>query len=462
VNIGVDQFTLPSAISKVDLKNKKQNRIMKFQPPKGTRDFLGEEMVLREFILDTVKNIFQKYGFEPLDTPAFENFELLAGKSGEDVVKQIFQFKDKAGRELGLRFDLTVPLARVVASNPQLPKPYKRYAIGPAWRYEEPQSGRMRQFYQADIDICGSSSVEADAECIACAVECFKSLGFKKFAVRINNRKILDGIMELVGVEKEKNMEIFRVIDKMDKIGEEGVRKELEGKALSESQIKKLFDLISRKGDFLKTLGEGKKILKGIGIAEEGIKELEEIFELAKYYGISKFIALDFSLARGLDYYTGPIFELVEETEKLIGTLAAGGRYDNLIEQFGGAKTPATGISLGIERIFQLMKERKISSLEKLKIFVANTDTEVKDEALRIAQNLRNNNVTCQMDLMGRNLAKQLDYADKCDFDYVVIVGKEEVKKKKFKLKDMKKRTEVTISLKQIIDFLASKACRKR
>lgn len=424
---------------------------MKFQPPKGTRDYLTEDMILRENILNTLKNIFEKYGFEPLDTPAFETFELLATKSGEGVIEQIFQFKDKAGRDLGLRFDLTVPLARVVASNPQLSKPYKRYAIGPAWRYEEPQSGRMRQFYQADIDICGSSSMEADVECIVCTIDCFKSLGFKKFAVRINNRKILDGILELIGVEKEKNLETFRIIDKMDKIGEDGVRKELEKKKFTEKQIEKLLELILRKGDFLERLNEGKRILKGIKIAEQGIKELEEIYKLSKYYGISEFIALDFSLARGLDYYTGPIFELVEETKKLIGTLAAGGRYDNLIEQFGGRPTPATGISLGIERIFQLMKERKISgSKTKVKVFIANVGDESKEEVVKIAQMLRNKGISCQIDLMNRNLTKQLEYADNAGVPFALVVGEREIKKKKFKLKDMKKKSEKELSLEEI------------
>src|SRR3989304_5893267 len=218
---------------------------MKFQPPKGTRDFLPEEMTIREYALETIKKTFGKYGFEPLETPAFEDFKLLAAKSGEDVIRQIFQFKDKSDREMGLRFDLTVPLARVIASNPQLPRPFKRYSIGTVWRYEEPQAGRMRQFYQADIDVCGSSSMEADAECIACAVDCLKSLGFKKFAVRINNRKILDGILELIGVENEKKFAVFRAIDKLDKIGEEGVSKELEKLNLSAQQIKKLFGVIS-------------------------------------------------------------------------------------------------------------------------------------------------------------------------------------------------------------------------
>lgn len=206
-----------------------------------------------------------------------------------------------------------------------------------------------------------------------------------------------------------------------------------------------------RKGDFLERLNEGKRILKGIKIAEQGIKELEEIYKLSKYYGISEFIALDFSLARGLDYYTGPIFELVEETKKLIGTLAAGGRYDNLIEQFGGRPTPATGISLGIERIFQLMKERKISgSKTKVKVFIANVGDESKEEVVKIAQMLRSKGISCQIDLMNRNLTKQLEYADNAGVPFALVVGEREIKKKKFKLKDMKKKSEKELSLEEI------------
>lgn len=423
---------------------------MKFQPPKGTKDFLQEEMVVREYVLDKIREIFGNYGFEPMETPAFEEFGLLSAKSGEDVAKQIFKFEDKGGRIMGLRFDLTVPLARVIASNPQLPKPFKRYSIGTVWRYEEPQAGRMRQFYQADIDICGSSSMEADAECISCAVDCLKSLGFEKFAVRINNRKILDGVLELVGVDDNKKLAVFRAIDKLDKIGEEGVSKELKKLNLSEQQIKKIFSIISIKGDFEENLAKGSKFLKGIKIAEEGIDELKEIYELSKSYGISDLFNLDYSLARGLDYYTGPIFEIVEETKSLVGTITAGGRYDNLIGQFGGVSTPATGISLGIERIVQLVRENNLISIPKTRIFIANVNDKTMPDAIKIVQKLRKENVSCQIDLMGRNLSKQLEYADAAGIPYVIVVGERELKTKKFKLRDMKNKSEKEVSLEEV------------
>jgi len=426
---------------------------MKFQTPKGTKDFLPQEMVRREYIIQKIKEVFESYGFEPMETPAFENLKLLVAKSGEDIVRQIFQFEDKAGRKLGLRFDLTISLARIVASNPQLPKPFKRYEIGPAWRYEEPQLGRMRQFYQADIDVCGSESLEADVECIACAVYCLKYLGLEKFAVRISNRKILDGLLELAGINKEKNLIVFRVIDKLDKIGEKGVKNELLKIDLAEEQIQKLLNFITIKGKYKKVLMRIKKILAGIKIGEGGFKELEKIFELSKNYGISDLISLDLSLARGLDYYTGPIFEIVEDTKKLIGTLAAGGRYNNLIELLGGRPTPATGISLGIERIIEIIKSEKMLDLPKtkVKVFVANVNEKIKKEAIKIAQKLRKKSISCQTDLMNRSLTKQLEFADSLGIPYVIIVGEKELKKKKLKLKDMRRKSEKNLNFTSIV-----------
>lgn len=199
------------------------------------KDFSPEEMIIREYVIQTIKKIFESYGFETIETPAIEEVELLTAKSGEDVAKQIFRIESEKERKIGLRFDLTVPLARFIANNPQIPKPFKRYVIAPVWRYEEPQSGRMRQFYQADIDVCGSKSMEADVECIACALDCLKALGFKGLRVRINNRKVLEGFVELIKkkIPEEAKIEfgsaeIFRSIDKIGKIGADGVKEELE------------------------------------------------------------------------------------------------------------------------------------------------------------------------------------------------------------------------------------------
>jgi len=436
---------------------------VKYQSPKGTRDFTPEEMILREFVMSRIKKVFESYGFDSIETSVFEDLEVLNAKSGEEVSKQIFKIETEKDRKLGLRFDLTVPMARFLANNPQLPKPFKRYAIAPVWRYEEPQAGRMRQFYQADIDICGSSSMEADVECIACALDCLKILGFKNLRVKLNDRKVLEGFIEFIKkkIPAEVKIEfsdlpIFRAIDKLGKIGIDGVRKELEKIGLRPRQIEELLKIIKVKGTFPEGLERLKKLLQGISVGMDGLKELEQIFELSKFYGISSLLVLDFSMARGLDYYTGPIFEIEVESEKKIGSIAGGGRYDNLIELLGGRFTPATGISLGIERVIEIMKEEKMVDLAKtrVKVFVANVNEKVKPDAVKIAQDLRKVGINCQVDLMGRNLSKQLQFVDEMKIPFALILGEREIKSKKFKLRDMENKKELELSLEEIIKKL--------
>jgi histidyl-tRNA synthetase len=435
---------------------------MKFKAPKGTRDFLPQEMIIREYIIQKIKQVFESYGFEPLESPAFEDLKALEAKCGTDIKEQIFKFEDKAGRRLGLKFDLTVPLARIVANNPQLPKPFKAYQISKVWRYEEITKARKREFWQADIDVIGSKEMEAEVECMACAVDCLKALGLKDFVIRINNRKVLNGFIELIKKKVPEEMkiefgslEVFRAIDKLEKIGVDGVREELKKIGLLEKQIKDLLRIITIKGKFKKVLEKGKKLLEKIPEGMEGIKELEQIYELSKFYNITDLLLLDFSLARGLDYYTGPIFEIIEKTNRL-GSLAGGGRYDNLIEILGGRPTPATGISLGVERIAEIIKEKKILDLPKtkVKVFVANVNTKMKKEAVKIAQKLREKGISCQTDLMNRSLTKQLEFADSLGIPYTIIVGEKEWKKGKLKLKDMKKKTEKTLKIEEIFKIV--------
>lgn len=431
---------------------------MKNQPPRGTRDHMPEEIIRRGYVINTIKSIFFAYGFGALETPVFENFEVLAVKGGlgEDVKNQIFYFKDKANRELGLRPDLTVGMARIVASNPQLPKPFKRYYIAPAWRYEDVTAGRKRQFVQADIDIVGTESMEAEVECMACAVDCLGSLGFESFTILINNRKILGGLLQLAEIPEEITLDTFRAIDKLGKIGEGGVNEELKSLGMGDKQIEKILKLITTTGSCEEVLEKSRKMLKGIKIAEDGLKEMEKIFEFGKVYGISDFLVFDLSLARGLDYYTGPIFEIKIKTEKQVGSVAGGGRYDKLIELLGGKPTPATGISLGIERIVEIMRAENMFDLPKtgVKVFVANVDDKVKNEAIKIAQKLRKAGIPCQTDLIGRTLTKQLEYADNAGIPHVLIVGKRELEKSMVRLKDMEKKTEKEFTQEKAIELL--------
>ena len=429
----------------------------KFQTPRGTRDFLPEEMIKRDFVINTFKKIFEAYGFSPFETPAFENFELLAAKGGGgDAIKdQIYCFKDKSERELGLRFDLTVPMARVVANNPQLPKPFKRYCIARAWRYEEIRKDRFREFWQCDVDTVGSSSMESDTEILAVAVDSLEALGFRKFCVKLNNRKILSALIDLVNASEKKKYDVFRTIDKLDKFGEDTVKDELKAVGLKPKQITELLELIMIKGSSEEVIKKGEKILQS-AIGSQGLEELKKIVECSKSYGFTDKIVIDFSLARGLDYYTGPIFEVVDTSGKNIGSLAGGGRYDDLIELFGGRPTPATGISLGIERIVEVMKQEKMFKLPKtnVKVFVANVDEEVKNDTIKIAQELRKNGISCQVDLMNRKISKQFQFANNLDVPFTLTVGPKEIKMNKFKLKDMKTGKEQELNLEKILKKL--------
>ncbi|MEM5794540.1 MAG: histidine--tRNA ligase [Candidatus Aenigmatarchaeota archaeon] len=427
---------------------------MELKPLKGTRDFLPEEMIIRQKILEKVKNTFELFGFQPLETPALESWEILSAKGagGEEILKETYNFEDLGKRRVGLRYDLTVPLARVVASNPNLPLPFKRYQIQNVWRYGDVSKGRLREFLQADIDIVGSESMLADAEVIACAVSCLNSLGFKNFLVRINNRKILSALVKFVRIEEEKALEVFRSIDKLEKIGEEKVKKELEEKGISQDSIKKIFDFIKIDETPEKVFEKIKDLSFDEG--KEGIEELKEIVFYLKEMGTDAKIKIDLSLARGLDYYTGPIFEI--SAEKEIGSIAGGGRYDKLIGIFAKKEIPATGISLGIERIIEVMKKRKMVEEKKCKtkVFVATINKEILKKSLPIIQKLRENGIETDFDLRERSLTRQLEYANSLGIPFVLILGEKELKEKKFRLRFMEKKIEKELSLDEVIRIL--------
>ncbi|OYT41720.1 MAG: histidine--tRNA ligase [Candidatus Aenigmarchaeota archaeon ex4484_224] len=419
---------------------------MTILPPKGTKDLLPEDAIEFQKLVDLVRSVYEKYGFNPLITPAFESFKLLSIKKGlgEAVKDEIYYFKDKAGRELGLRFDLTMPLARVVANNPQLPKPFKRYQIAKVWRYDNPQRLRYREFWQADIDIVGSESVLADVECLAAVCEILEKIGFKEFFIRVSSRKILEDLVKDL-VKKEDRAKVFRIIDKMDKIGREGVLKELEKMGLNGKEI---LERINFKGK----LKDGISFLRG-KVEEENLKEIEDLFEISKVYGIDKFLVFDLSLVRGLDYYTSLVYE-VYLGEKV--SCGGGGRYDDLVYELSGKRIPATGISLGLTRIFEIMKERKMVEKRKSlsKVFVGYTSESVLELAIEILRKIREENISSEIELMGRNLKKQLSYANKMGIRFFVIVGEKEAKENKVRIKDLKTGKEEVVSLNELIKRL--------
>lgn len=334
-------------------------------PARGMRDFLPEDVRRRQYVIGVIADVYQKYGFEPLETPAVENLETLQGKYGEEGDRLIFKIlKRGEGAETGqadlaLRYDLTVPLARVVAEyRGKLPKFFKRYQVQPVWRADRPQKGRFREFYQCDVDAIGSLSMTVEAELLSAAADVFVKLGFKDFQIVVNHRKLLNAVLAHAGVPAELHGAALVVIDKADKIGIDGVRKELGEKGLSEAVANTLLEQLASAppANLSEWMGAQSNALNDEGKA--GIEDLRQIFALCQSTSAGAHLVLDRSLARGLSYYTGPIFEI--RVTDLAGSLGGGGRYDNLIGMFSGENIPASGISLGLERILVVMGERKM------------------------------------------------------------------------------------------------------
>ncbi len=426
--------------------------------PIGTRDFLPEDMILREHVIGVIKKVFEEYGYDRMETPVIEFSEVLKGKYGEEE-KLIYEFKDRGGRDLALRYDLTVPLSRVMAANPHLPKPFKRYHISRVWRYDNPQRGRYREFWQCDVDIVGSKNMLADAEIILLAVDVFNTLGFRRFQIRINNRKVLDAMCSYAGIEENMKVEALRSLDKIDKAGAEGFAETLKQKDFQNECIQKVLEFIQIRGTSGEKLDSASERLSSYKQGLEGIEELREIMRILAELGVNeKSLGIDLGLARGLDYYTGPIFEIVA-TDAKIGSLAGGGRYDKLIGGFAGVDIPATGVSFGLERIIDVMKELRMVSPLKTKTvaIVTSIDDSTIMEAFRIAQKLRRAGIPVRTEVMGeRKITKQLKYADTLGIPYAVIVGQTEVSTGTVKLKSMEKREEKEIKVEELIEFLKS------
>jgi histidyl-tRNA synthetase len=415
----------------------------------GMRDFLPERMILRHWVIGELRSVFESFGFEPLDTPAVEYAETLKGKYGEEADKLIYSFEDRGGRPVGLRYDLTVPFARIVASYPDLPKPFKRYHIAPVWRAERPQKGRYREFWQCDVDTAGVASPLADAECPMVVSAALRRLGFARYTIRINNRKILTALAATLGLEGEAALSLFRSLDKLDKIGVEGVRAELAERGIAADIADRLFA-------FVETSGTNEQVLRGLRDrlgddprAAEGIAELEQIAAALSASGIDESsYRIDLSMIRGLDYYTGPIFETVVEEPK-IGSISGGGRYDNLIGLLSGHDVPATGVSIGFERIMDVIEELGLQpaglarTVTEVLVTVFSQDT--LPTSLALARELRDGGVRTEIALTGDKLPNQLRYASRRSIPLVAIVGPDEQAAGTVVLKDMTGGAQATI-----------------
>ena len=394
---------------------------MELKTLRGMRDFLPEEMIFREEAIEVIRKTFESFGFAPLETPILESLDILTLKSGEAIKDELYTFKDKGDRDVGLRFDLTVPLARIAASNPQLPKPFKRYAISRVYRYDEPQSGRFREFWQADVDILGTTEPLADATCVAAGLDALRLLGFGKIKLKVNSRKILNSAIASAGIGKEKANDVIRLIDKLEKIGKENVVAELSKLPITSESIDNLFSILELNGTALDMLDSAEPLLGDEGA--EGCSELKSFLTAMEGFNLFDFCELDFKLARGLDYYNGLVFEVVS-TEKDIGSLGGGGRYDEMIETYGGPKTPAVGFSLGIERILELLP--KEASKTRTKVFIIPIGATVQT-SIETATKLRSLGINCDMEMSGRKLGKSLEYAGKLGIEWALIVGEKDL-----------------------------------
>ena len=428
---------------------------------RGTRDFGPEVMAKRNFIFDTVKKVYKKYGFLPLETPSIENLSVLMGKYGEEGDQLLFKIlnsgdflKDvtpedlekgyketlKKVSEKGLRYDLTVPFARYVAMNrQQLAIPFKRYQIQPVWRADRPQKGRYREFYQCDADVVGTDSLICEAEIVLMLHEVFRDLGITEFMVKINNRKILAGIAEAIGAAgKEAALSV--AIDKLDKIGKEKVEGELMERGFSEENIRNLQPLFNL-GDTADLFSYLKEWLQGSPTGLLGVQELETVWNLVKDLGLAEArIEFDPSLARGLSYYTGAIFE-VKALNVSIGSISGGGRYDNLTGSFGLPGVSGVGISLGVDRIYDVMEELSIFPAElnysSTRVMVTHFSPETLAGSLALLSLLRQHGVSAEVYPDAAKIKKQFEYADRKGIPYVLIAGPEEIAQKAYLLKNM-------------------------
>ncbi|MBI2550084.1 histidine--tRNA ligase [Candidatus Woesearchaeota archaeon] len=430
---------------------------------RGTRDFAAGDALLRQQIVTTLRNVFELYGYNPLETPIIERFETLASKyaGGEEILKETFRLKDQGGRELGLRYDLTVPMCRFIATNPNLKMPFKRYQIGEVFRDGPLKTGRYREFMQCDVDIVGMKSMAADAEMVEIALKVFDELKIDVI-VRVNNRKLLNAVLTESGVPIEKIETVILSLDKLEKADESSVRKEITEKGIDKSVVGEIFKYIGKAGGWggsteLK-LRNMATLINGNKEGQEGLSELQELLRLV---GDKRLIFTE-GLARGLSYYTSTVYEVFlnynEKLKDIKSAIAAGGRYDRMIGNFvgSGREYPAVGISFGLDVIEDALgaaakeKRRTITTVYVIPIKVAAAETK------KIATQLRNKGINTDIDLSGRDVKKNLEYAAAAGIPYVVFVGEKEMKAGKIKLRDMSRGKEVLLAVKDLTDKLAN------
>lgn len=445
--------------------------------PKGTRDFTAEEMVRRNYIFSTISQVFRLYGFQQIETPAMENLSTLMGKYGEEGDKLLFkilnsgdwkqgvtddQFTTATSAQLtnkisekGLRYDLTVPFARFVVQNREkIQFPFRRYQIQPVWRADRPQKGRYREFYQCDVDVVGTDSLLCETELIQIVEEVYRRLGIR-VCLHLNNRKILEGIAEIIG-QPERLTDITVAIDKLDKIGLDNVNKELLEKGLSDESVTRLQPILTLQGSNEEKLSTIKDVLKDSPTGLKGIEEIVAVLNLCKTAGVDLNIELDLTLARGLNYYTGAIFE-VKALDVEIGSITGGGRYDNLTGIFGMPGVSGVGISFGADRIYDVMNQLSLypeTGTEQTHILFAHFGEAERNYCLSIAADMRKQKINTEVYPDICKIKKQINYADQKHIPFVAIVGESEIQNNTVMLKNMLTGEQKALSKDELMDLM--------
>ena len=431
---------------------------MSTKPPSGTRDFLPNDIRRREYVINIVRGVYERYGFEPLETPAFENIETLLGKYGEEGNKLIFKILRRGEHEatgeadLALRYDLTVPLARVVAQHQnELPRFFKRYQIQPVWRADRPARARFREFYQCDIDAIGTTSLLVEVEVLAAVSEVLERLGFHDFVVRLNHRELLTALLKTAGVSKHLHADALVAIDKLDKVGRKEVRQELIAREIAAKSADKCLELFET--GFPAAM---RVVLRDDSRGVQAVDQLEEIREMAARTCAAGHLRVDPSLARGLSYYTGTIMEVA--VPDLAGSLGGGGRYDNLIGMFLGKDIPACGFSLGLERIIVVMSERNMFPPEvagsAVDVIVTIWSHETRDESLALADELRKAGLRVDVYPEADKLGKQFKYASGRNVPFVAILGDDERARGEVAIKDLRTGEQKSVRRGDVATFL--------
>ncbi|MBX9677163.1 MAG: histidine--tRNA ligase [Gemmataceae bacterium] len=424
---------------------------------KGFRDYPPALMIPREGLLEKARRTFRSYGFAPIDTPALEYAEILTGKGGDESDKQLYRFKDHGDRDVALRFDLTVPFARFAAENiGQLGTPFKRYAMGPVWRGENTQRGRYREFWQCDFDTIGTTSNASDIEIVLVIHDLMRSLGLERFRIHVNNRMVLNGLLEEIGLAG-KTTDALRALDKLAKVGRDGVLAELGEKGVAAEAGNKLLDLAQVQGTNDEILAHLERDFGGNAKTAEGIRRLRELLGVVRTAGIDDArLRLDVAIARGLDYYTGTIYETFLDDLPTIGSVCSGGRYDNLAGLYTKQQLPGVGASLGLDRLIAALEELKMlpNVATPAPVLMVQFQAEYLGRYQAMARTLRAEGIGVEVYPEPKKIGAQLQYAEKRGFRLALIAGAEEFEKGVWKLKNLAAREEKTVAAGEVADAI--------